>query len=120
MLGRVGAISSLCLAFAISSCGWFADYELEIVAEDNATEVEVKVKEKGKSEPVTSGDGATLEVTLSVSCGDADAKEHKVKANGSGVAKFTKDHLNGEGGDTCELEASADNAKSADHSFKRG
>lgn len=125
MLMRLSAISSLLLAFAISSCGWFADYELKIKEDTiesatKATVVDVEVREKGKTEKVTEGDGATLKVTLTVECGDADPKEYKDVAAKGGVAKITLTDLPGAKDNDCTAEAKADNAKSDEVEFKRG
>ena len=124
MLMRLSAISSLLLAFAISGCGWFADYELKIKEiKEGATKVEVEVRKKGESDLLTEGDGAELKVTISVECGDADAKEYSgTTTKGKGVATIdiSKD-LPGKAGDKCTVKATADDAKSSEEvTFKRG
>ena len=125
MLMRLSAISSLLLAFAISGCGWFADYELKIKEiKDGATEVQVEVRKKGESDLLTEGDGAELEVTISVECGGSDAKEFKEKTEkGKGIATIAipTDQLPGKAKDECTVKATADDAKSSEEvTFKRG
>ena len=122
MLMRLSAISSLLLAFAISGCGWFADYELAFVElKDNFTTVKVEVRKKGETKKVEDdADGHDLEITLSAKCGDADAKDLPKKAAEKGEATFDLKDFPGEKGDSCELEATADDAKSVEDTKKRG
>ena len=124
MLMRLSAISSLFLVFAISGCGLFADYELKIrnIA-DSATTVEVEVRKKGETDLLKEGDGAKLKVTISVECGDADAKEYSDETKeGTGVATIDiSENLPGKKGDKCTVKATADDAKSSEEvTFTRG
>ena len=125
MLTRISAISSLLLAFAISGCGWFADYELKIVDTTlkdatEATKAKVEIRKKGESDLLEEGTGHDLAITLSVECGEADPKEYKDKKADKGFVEITLEGLPGEKGNDCTAEATADDAKSHEVTFKRG
>ena len=123
MLMRLSAVSSLFLAFAISGCGLFDDYELAFKKppEKGDKSFTVLIKEKGKSDTLKDGDGSKLKVTISVKCGDADAVENSGNAEAGEVTIAIKeDALPGKKGDKCTVEATADDAKSAEAEFDRG
>ena len=120
MLMRLSAISSLLLAFAISSCGWFDDYELAFNPKlsDGMPKITVEVREKGKTDKVADdAAGHDLKITLSLKCGEDDAKE-KTKDATKGRAEFTVTAITDAKSKDCEVEATADDAKSAEGKFK--